>query len=279
MKEGVQSTRIWVALDALERSELPLAAALGLARALQAELAALFVENVDLFRVAAFPQAFETRLFGASGGGAGAEGLEAALRAQASVLERQLGRAAGASGIRWSFRTARGRVVQQALELAGEGECVVLPGAAVATSLVIARPSTQVRSRAETGPGRRAEPADGGPTRAIRPPAHRLWALPGVGARAHRVLEIGQRLLAGGEPGRLVMPDDPGQAQSLRDWLRQRGWQNDWRETSLAALQAARRQPGTGAMEILLVPRPLDSAERAAFEAGPRRTGWPIVLV
>lgn len=302
MSEDLDSARIWVALDALERSEAPLSAALGLARILRAELAALFVENVDLFRMAAFPQSFETRLFGPPRDPAGAqgpeglEGLEVALRAQASALQRQLGRAAGASGVRWSFRTARGRILQQALELSAEGDCVVLPSAAIATSLVIARPAARPLERAVGPLAGLAAPLAGTPARYARPAAaaaaaasdaagparaalRRLWALPGGGAGGRRVLEIAHRLLISDEPGRLVMPEDPAEAAALRDWLRQRGWQDEWREASLAELHAARQRPGGADAGILLLPRPADDAERMRLEGGLRRTGWPIVMV
>lgn len=284
MSDLVETGRIWVALDALERSEAPLGTAVGLARILQAELAALFVENVDLLRMAAFPQAFETRLFGQHdpAGQQGPERLEAALRAQASALQRQLVRTAGASGLRWSFRIARGRVLQQALEVAGAGDCVVLPSAAIATSLAITRPDPATRrgaaTRAGTAPQRGAI-ASARPAGLSLAGSPQLWALPGVGPRARRVLEIAHRLLDQDGPGRLVLPEDPREAAELRDWLRERGWQDEWREASLADLQAARQHPGGGGAGILLLPRPTDGAERARLEGSLRRAGWPIVMV
>jgi hypothetical protein len=285
MSEPADAGRIWVALDALERSEAPLGAALGLARILRAELAALFVENVDLFRMAAFPRDFETRLFGPPrdpGGPDGLEGLEAALRAQASALQRQLGRAAGASGVPWSFHIARGRILQQALEVAGAGDCVVLPCAAIATSLAITRPGVPARPGPVAHPGAVARREAVAPLRlggkALAAP-RQLWALPGPGPRGRHVLEIAHRLLDDDGPGRLVLPDDPREAAELRDWLRQRGWQDEWREASLAGLQAARQRPGGAAAGILLLPRPADDAERARLEGSLRRAGWPIVMV
>lgn len=285
MSDVVETGRIWVALDALERSEAPLGAAVGLARILQAELAALFVENVDLFRMADFPQAFETRLFGQHdpAGQQGLEGLEAALRAQASALQRQLVRTAGASGLRWSFRIARGRVLQQALEVAGAGDCVVLPSAAIATSLAITRTGSPTRAgaatRAEAVLPQRGAIASARPAGLRLAGSPQLWALPGAGLRARRVLEIAHRLLDQDGPGRLVLPEDPREAAELRDWLRERGWQDEWREASLADLQAARQHPGGGGAGILLLPRPADGAERARLEGSLRRAGWPIVMV
>jgi len=259
--------RIWLALDALDRSEAPLGAAFALARVLRAELAALFVENADLFRLAAFPQAFETRLFGPAGQApVESEALEDALRAQASALQRQLQRVAREAGVNWSFRIARGRIVQQALEVAEAADCVVLPSAGIATSIGL-RP-TLARPR---GAQRTAAPAIA--------PGRQIWALPGAGPAGQRVLEIGHRLLGGAAPGRLVLPDDPARAAALRDWLRQQGWRDDWREASLEELLAARQRAAGGGTGLLLLPRPTDSADRERLERGLRRAGWPIVMV
>lgn len=279
--------RIWLALDALERSEAPLGAAVRLAGVLQAELNTLFVESDDLFRMAAFPRSFETRLFGPSllqEQGYGAEGehvpgasrvvgraakgsvqealstleLQNALRAQAAALQRQLDRAASATGVRWKFQIARGRIVQQALERADEGDCVVVPAMALATALAISQPPVARRPRESQ---------------------RELWAVPGAGHRAHRVLEFAHRLLAGAARGRLLLPEEPELANALRAWLRERGWQDDWREATLADLRRARQAPWGGESGLLLLPRPADAVERERLDGLWRRAGWPIVLV
>lgn len=261
--------RIWLALDALEHSDAPIGAALGLARLLQAELKALFVERDDLFRLAAFPQSFERRLFGSSGvrePGSPTDELEQALRMQAAALQRQLGRAASATGVRWQFETARGRIVPQALDRAGAVDCVVVPATAVATALAIARRPLQVPP-----PGRSAQAHS-----ALR---RQIWAAPGTGPRAQRVLEVAHRLLGGTSGGRLLRPDSPEAAASVRNSLRERGWLDEWREASLDDLRQARLAPRGGDAGLLLLPRPDDADERSRLESLWRRAGWPVVLV
>lgn len=264
--------RIWVALDAIEQSEAPLGAALALARLLHAELNALFVENDDLFRLAAFPRSFERRLFGspslAEPGTVGASPtheLEQRLRTQAMVLQRQLDRAASATGVRWRFQTARGRIVQQALERAAGADCVVVPAMAVATALAV--------SRRPTPPPMHRRASD-----LSLPFQREVWAVPGGGPRARQVLELAHRLLAGRARGRLLLPEQPETAAALRHWLREQGWQDDWRESSLAELREARQAPTGVQAGILLMPRPEDAAERELLESLWRRAGWPVIL-
>ncbi len=121
--------RIWIAIDALDRSADVLGAAMRLAAGRAVELAGLFVEDADLLQLAGWPGATETRLFEASLRPVGGIELAAALRAQALVLQRRLDALARDIGVPWSFRTARGRVVQQALHLAGRDDWIVLASA------------------------------------------------------------------------------------------------------------------------------------------------------
>jgi hypothetical protein len=261
--------RIWLALDALEHSDAPIGAALGLARLLQAELKALFIERDDLFRLAAFPQSFERRLFGSPvvrEPASPTDELEQALRMQAAALHRQLGRAASATGVRWHFETARGRIVPQALDRAGAVDCVVVPAAAVATALAIAHRPVRVAS-------------PGSSTNAHSALRRQIWAAPGTGPRARRVLELAHRLLGGTSDGRLLMPDLPEAAASVRSWLRARGWLDEWREAGLDDLRQARLAPRGEDAGLLLLPRPDDAAERNRLESLWRRAGWPLVLV
>src|SRR5690606_28525869 len=89
----------------------------------------LFVEDADLLTLAGWPAATETRLFGSASQPLGGNTLEATLRAHAAALERRLDALAREIGVPWSFRTARGRVEQQALSLAATGDWIVLAGA------------------------------------------------------------------------------------------------------------------------------------------------------
>lgn len=135
MNATTTALRIWIAVDALDRSADVLGAAMRLAAGRAVELAGLFVEDADLLRLAGWPSATETRLFEASLRQVGGAELEAALRAQALALQRRVDALARDIGVPWSFRTARGRVVQQALHLAGSGDWIVLASAATGLRL------------------------------------------------------------------------------------------------------------------------------------------------
>lgn len=145
MNATTTALRIWIAVDALDRSADVLGAAMRLAAGRAVELAGLFVEDADLLRLAGWPSATETRLFEASLRQVGGAELEAALRAQALALQRRVDALARDIGVPWSFRTARGRVVQQALHLAGSGDWIVLASAATGLRLRQAAPRARGR--------------------------------------------------------------------------------------------------------------------------------------
>lgn len=135
MNTSATELRIWIVVDALDRSADVLGAAMRLAAGRAVELAGLFVEDADLLRLAGWPGATETRLLETTlRPVAGAE-LQAALRAQALALHRRLDTLARDIGVPSSFRIARGRMVQQALHLAGSGDWIVLASAATGLRL------------------------------------------------------------------------------------------------------------------------------------------------
>src|SRR5690606_7635452 len=70
---------------------------------------------------------------------------EATLRAHAAALQRRLDALARDIGVPWSFRTARGRVEQQALSLAASDEWIVLAGASTGLQLRVAQVAMRVR--------------------------------------------------------------------------------------------------------------------------------------
>lgn len=287
--------RIWLAVDALDRSAAPLGTALTLARLLNAELAALFVENIDLLRLAEFPQAAESRLFAPAAVPLALAQVESVMRAQAGALQRQLGRIALEQGVQWTFQTARGRIVQLALERASPAECVVVPGAAMLASLAsagqrgfaaprarpiglalpaLARYATEAGARPTVTTGR--ESTTGRELNTGR----EIWALPGAGPDSQRVLAIGHRLLHdNGGSGRLLMPESPEAAAAIRDWLRERGESAEWREASFAEFLAQRHRRGRDAGGVLLMPKPANESARQVLEGLLRRSDWPLVMV
>jgi hypothetical protein len=145
MNARTAASRIWIAVDALDRSAAVLGAVTRLASGRAVELAGLFVEDADLLRLAGWPTATETRLFEASMRPMGGAELEAALRAQALALQRRLDALARDIGVPWSFRTARGRVVQQALSAAASGDWIVLASAATTVTLRVRQAASRTR--------------------------------------------------------------------------------------------------------------------------------------
>jgi len=145
MSDTTSAARIWIAVDALDRCADVLEAVSRLATGRAVELAGLFVEDADLLRLAGWPTATETRVFETSLRPVGGAELERALRAQALALQRRLDALARSIGVPWSFRTVRGRVVQQALSVAEGGDWIVLASAANALRLTLRQTALQVR--------------------------------------------------------------------------------------------------------------------------------------
>ncbi len=76
------------------------------ARSLEAELLGLFIEDVELLRLASLPFAREVGLASASLLSMSVEGLERQLRAQAQLVEEALAAILGSEMV-WRFRVAR----------------------------------------------------------------------------------------------------------------------------------------------------------------------------
>lgn len=118
--------RILVALDASVSSLAALEAAVALASRLEAELIGLFVEDVNLLKLAALPFAREVGFPSARRRRLGSVEMERALRAQASRAQAALIAAAGRQSVRCSFRVVRGEVTAQVLEAATEVDLLAL---------------------------------------------------------------------------------------------------------------------------------------------------------
>ncbi len=116
--------RILVALDASPHSRVAMEAAVELASRLEAELLGIFVEDIDLLRLAELPLR-EITLSGARRSLDAAQ-IESELRAQAVQIERALARMATRSRIQWSFRVARGVVAAELLSAASDRDLIIL---------------------------------------------------------------------------------------------------------------------------------------------------------
>lgn len=100
--------------------------AAALASRMEAELLGLFIEDVNLLRLAALPFAREVSFFPARTRRLDSVGMERAIRAQASRAEAALLEAAGRQGVRCSFRVVRGEVTAQLLAAVRDIDLVAL---------------------------------------------------------------------------------------------------------------------------------------------------------
>ncbi len=118
--------RILVALDASLHSLAALEAASELADALKAELVGIFVEDVNLLRLAGLPFAREVGYLAGVDRPLDSLIMERALRIQAEEARRTLAGVARRRQIRWSFRVVRGQVATELLSAAQDADLLAL---------------------------------------------------------------------------------------------------------------------------------------------------------
>jgi hypothetical protein len=143
MDEPPASIRIWVALDESPRSNAALTAAVALAEELDAELAGLFVEDIDLQHLAGLPFAREFSLLSGAGRPLSQGEMERTWRREAETLQRLLAKAAEPLSLRWSFRVARGRVPAEVSLLAQALDLIVLGKRTGFSVMAVARTPTR----------------------------------------------------------------------------------------------------------------------------------------
>jgi len=125
-QSGIPATsRIWVALDDAECGLAALDAAAILASRLRAELRGLFVEDINLLRLARLPFSQVVGRASASWRPLDAAELERQLRGQAARSRALLSRLAERERLSWSFHVARGELVAETLTLSSQGEWVI----------------------------------------------------------------------------------------------------------------------------------------------------------
>jgi len=122
---GFTLRRILVALDASAHSLAAVEAAAELAAAMQAEMEGLFVEDINLIRLASLPCTREVR-HTASVASLDLEQMERALKAQAAEARQALAAAARRAHVQWSFRVARGPVAHEVLAAAAAADLLTL---------------------------------------------------------------------------------------------------------------------------------------------------------
>jgi len=118
--------RILVALDASPQSLAALEVAAELAAKYGAELIAVFVEDINLVRLAEFPFAQEIGYFSAISRQLDSQHIERELRAHARWIERTMATIAKRTNLRWSFHTTRGAISGELLSAALESDLIIL---------------------------------------------------------------------------------------------------------------------------------------------------------
>lgn len=145
--------RIWIALDESPRSRAALAAAAVLAQELDAELAGLFIEDLDLQHLIGLPFAREFSALTGTARPLSQGDVERAWRHEAQFLRRRLAEMADRQHLRWSFQVARGRVSAEVTARAHALDLIVLGArtGALTVTYAVERP-TAGRAQAGEGP-------------------------------------------------------------------------------------------------------------------------------
>ncbi|MFO8085937.1 MAG: universal stress protein [Desulfobacterales bacterium] len=118
--------RIMAALDASTSSLNALQTAVDLAARFDAELLGLFVEDINLLRLAQLPFAREVSFFSSRSRRIAPDEMELQLRTQAARIRNVLAQTADRLGVAWEFRTVRGDVGSEVLAAGADVDLVVI---------------------------------------------------------------------------------------------------------------------------------------------------------
>jgi nucleotide-binding universal stress UspA family protein len=118
--------KILVALDASTSSLNALQTAVDLAARFDAELLGLFVEDINLLRLAQLPFAREISFYSPQLRQIATKDMELHLRTQAVRIQHMLAQTANRLGVRWDFRIARGDVGSEVLAAGAEADLVIM---------------------------------------------------------------------------------------------------------------------------------------------------------
>jgi len=122
----VSIRRILVALDASSSCVEGLKIAAEMAARLGAELAGVFIEDIDLIRAVEFPFTRECGYFGAGVHRVEPHQLEEQLRAQAGRMRKTLEAIAIQRQLNWSFTIIRGSVARELLSAGTDADLIIM---------------------------------------------------------------------------------------------------------------------------------------------------------
>lgn len=272
--------RILVALDASPASFAALETAAELAQALQAELVGLFVEDINLVRMAALSFSQEVGLFSATRRQLSSLSIERQLRSQAGRARQALAAIAGRAGVSWSFQTARGVVSTELLAAALDADMIIL-GRTGGASL-----------------GRRRRLGSTARTILIQTPGLTLLLQPGSRLQlpllllydgstvALKALRAAAQLMQGRKNGHisvLLVAADPGQVQGLQQEvaaeLAGRGLEARYTWHSQVTAQQVAQVVQAEGCRMLVIPGGGSSLDQDAILALLNRIDCPVLLV
>lgn len=118
--------RILVALDASPASRFAIRTGVDLATRFGAQLVGLFVEDINLLRVARLPFVREVGSFSPAVRRLDPQDLERQLRRQADQMRRSLALAADPQGIPWSFHVKRGPVAVEVMTAGADADLMIM---------------------------------------------------------------------------------------------------------------------------------------------------------
>ena len=107
-RDGIVTTRVIVSCDTSPLGTTAIDAAAALARGLDAELKGIFVEDINLFRMAALPFTRDIASATASASRLQASEVQRVLEQQARSVRKVLAQVAAARSLPWSFQVIRG---------------------------------------------------------------------------------------------------------------------------------------------------------------------------
>ncbi len=193
MNEVSHPRRVLVAVDFTGHRPLALESAAGLAARLRAELVALFVEDIDLMRLAELPFAREVDRTSGETRALDHSQVSRALRARAEVARRALDRVTQTFSVRASMQVVRGRYMTEALSAAAETDVLFLARTR--------RPAFGVSHAGE--PGLKG----GGRGGSVRPEP--VWVLYDGSPEADRALRLAGTLAEGQAPLAVMLLTSP----------------------------------------------------------------------
>ncbi|MGQ9681049.1 MAG: universal stress protein [Anaerolineae bacterium] len=233
-RDVVSIRRIVVAADGSAHSLATLHTALELAALVNAELEALFVEELDLLRLADLPCSRIVSLALLQGQPADRAGMERQLRLQAARVRSALNQRASSLGVRAHLRTVRGDLPKEVAQAAAGADLIGLGkaghgpfspahvGTALRAALTAGRPLLLAERGPVTGEGL-------------------LAVLSGIPADV-RALALARRLAAArGERLTILLPEGEAEGEHPLAWAGEIVWRRSRYDTATSLSAAAAR--------------------------------------